>query len=122
MDIIISNASDAPIYEQIREQIASQILNGELGPGTSLPSIRLLAKDLKISVITTKRAYTELERQGLIETVPGKGSFVASINPGLIREKQLELISENVDNIVTLCKQYDVSKDELLEILDILWQ
>lgn len=122
MDIIISNASDAPIYEQIRGQIASQILNGELNPGTALPSIRLLAKDLKISVITTKRAYTELERQGLIETVPGKGSFVASINPGLIREKQLELISENVDNIVMLCKQYDVSKDKLLELLDILWQ
>lgn len=121
MDIIISNASDAPIYEQIREQIVSQIISGELTPGEGLPSIRLLAKELKISVITTKRAYTELERDGFIETVPGKGSFVATINQHLMKEKQLELISENMENIIKLCKRYDISKKELLEILAILW-
>ena len=80
MDIIISNSSGAPIYEQIEEQLKAQILSGELSPGETLPSIRVLAKDLKISVITTKRAYEELERDGFIESVVGKGSFVKGVN------------------------------------------
>ena len=88
MDIIIRNAGDVPIYEQIVRQIKSQILRGELGEGDALPSMRLLAKELRISVITTKRAYEELEREGFITTVPGKGCFVAPRNLELAREER----------------------------------
>ena len=91
MDIVISNASGKPIYEQITGQIKGMILSGVLLEGDALPSMRLLAKELRISVITTKRAYEELEREGFIETVMGKGSFVAGRNMELIREEQLRL-------------------------------
>ena len=86
MDILLRNTGGQPIYEQIADQIKGQILDGSLAAGTALPSIRLLARDLRISVITTKRAYEELEREGLIQTVPGKGSFVAPQNRELLRE------------------------------------
>ena len=89
MDIIISNASDKPIYEQITAQMKNLILNGTLAEGAQLPSMRALANDLRISVITTKRAYADLEAQGFIETVPGKGSFVAGGNMELLREERL---------------------------------
>ena len=92
MELIIRNTTNQPIYEQIFEQIKAQILSGALAPGDALPSIRALAKDLKISVITTKRAYDELESAGLIDTVDGKGCFVAEKNLELVREQQrLEL-------------------------------
>ena len=90
MNIIISNSSGKPIYEQISTQIKEHILRGELDRGEALPSMRLLAKELRISVITTKRAYEELERDGFIETVTGKGSFVANKNTELVREEYLK--------------------------------
>ena len=88
MNILISNSGEKPIYEQITSQIKNLIIQGELAAGQALPSMRLLAKELRISVITTKRAYEELEREGFVQTVPGKGSFVASKNTELIREEQ----------------------------------
>lgn len=92
MNLILRNASGQPIYDQITSQIKALILSGELKTGDALPSMRALAKDLRISVITTKRAYEELERDGFIETVPGKGSFVAQANLELIREEHLRQI------------------------------
>ena len=100
MRIIISNSSPDPIYEQIRQQIQGHILKGELKPGDALPSIRNLAQQLQISVITTKRAYDELERDGFIETVSGKGSFVAPQNPEMLREKRMNLIEARLAEVV----------------------
>ena len=101
MDILISNSSGKPIYEQICSQMKNMILTGQLQPGDPLPSLRLLAKELRISVITTKRAYEELEREGFIVSITGKGSFVAGTNPDFIKEEQLRkielLLSEAVD-------------------------
>ena len=94
MDIIISNSSGKPLYEQIIGQIKKMIISGELKPGEMLPSMRYLAKELRISVITTKRAYEELEREGFITTVQGKGSFVSEHNMELIREQQLRLVEQ----------------------------
>ena len=94
MNIIISNASGKPIYDQIRDQLKSKIISGELKEGDALPSMRLLAKELRISVITTKRAYEELEREGFIISLTGKGSFVASKNTEFIREEQLRKIED----------------------------
>ena len=92
MNIIISNANDKPIYDQISQQIKTAILSGELSPGQALPSIRSLAKDLRVSVITTKRAYEELEKGGYLHTVPGKGCYVAEKNTQLVREGYLTQI------------------------------
>lgn len=92
MNIIISNSIQEPIYEQIVKQIKNQIIKGSLPEGDALPSIRSLAQELQISVITTKRAYEELERDGFIETVPGKGSFISSQNKELIREKRIKMV------------------------------
>ena len=100
MEIVISNSSDKPIYEQIAAQIREQVLTGVLTEGEQLPSIRQLAADLRISAITTKRAYSDLEAQGFIAAVPGKGSFVAEGSAGLIREEQLRLVEENLAKAV----------------------
>ncbi|HHV46734.1 MAG TPA: GntR family transcriptional regulator [Tissierellia bacterium] len=122
MRIIISNSSDEPIYEQITKQIKEQILKGELKEGDLLPSIRGLARDLQISVITTKRAYEELEREGFIETVQGKGSFVAGQNRELIKEKKLNIIEEKLSKVVEESKALGISFDEILELLKILYE
>lgn len=122
MRIIISNSSDEPIYEQITKQIKAQILKGELKQGDLLPSIRALARDLQISVITTKRAYEELEREGFIETVQGKGSFVAGQNRELIKEKKLNIIEEKLSKVVEESKALGISFDEILELLKILYE
>jgi GntR family transcriptional regulator len=122
MRIIISNSSDEPIYEQITKQIKAQILKGELKQGDLLPSIRALARDLQISVITTKRAYEELEREGFIETVQGKGSFVAGQNRELIKEKKLNIIEEKLSKVVEESKDLGISFDEILELLKILYE
>ena len=100
MDIIISNSSGVPIYEQIEEQIKKQIMTGELSEGQALPSMRVLAKELKISIITTKRAYEDLERDGFIESVTGKGSFVKGINSDLVKETMRFAIQELLDAAV----------------------
>lgn len=122
MDIIISNASDQPIYEQISSQIKAQIMNGQLKEGELLPSIRVMAKELKVSVITTKRAYTELEQDGFIEVVQGKGSFVARRNLDFIREDQLKNIEEHIQKAVDIAKIGDISLEELKEIMTLIYK
>ena len=97
MDIILNNSSGVPIYEQIEEQIKSQIMTGVLKEGDALPSMRVLAKDLKISIITTKRAYEDLERDGFIESITGKGSFVKGINSDLVKENMMAAIEVYLD-------------------------
>ena len=122
MNIIISNASGKPIYEQIVSQIKQLILSNVLQAGDALPSMRLLAKDLRISVITTKRAYEELEREGFIETIVGKGSFVASKNEDFLKEEQLRLIEGHLHEAVLLARQCSIEDSELLPILHLLYQ
>ena len=117
MNIIISNASGAPIYEQIYAQIKAAILSGALREGDALPSIRALAKDLRISVITTKRAYEELEREGFIYTVAGKGCFVAARSTEWMREDLLRQIEEHLQEIARLAAAAGVSGEELGQML-----
>ena len=121
MNIIISNSSGKPIYEQITAQIKGQIMNGSLKPGEALPSMRLLAKELRISVITTKRAYEELEREGFLTTVPGKGCFVAPQNPELVREDTLRRAEEHLSHAVDVAKAGGVTLAELTETLNLLY-
>lgn len=122
MDIIIDNKSGKPIYEQIYSQIKLCIMNGELKEDEALPSIRSLAKDLRISVITTKRAYDELERDGFIYTVAAKGCFVSPKNLELIREEHLRRIEECLEKAVKLASELKLDKRELLEMLENLWE
>ena len=117
MELYISNSGQEPIYAQITRQIKAKILNGELQQGDALPSIRLLAKELRISVITTKRAYDELEREGLVCTVAGKGCFVAARNREWIREELLRQIETHLEKVAELAAQADVSGEELCEML-----
>lgn len=120
MDIIISNADPRPIYEQVTAQIKNAIVSGELSEGDALPSIRSLAKDLRISVITTKRAYDELEKEGFINTVAGKGCFVAQKNLEFIREQNLRQIEDSIRKIIELGKPIGVSKEEVFEMYDLI--
>jgi GntR family transcriptional regulator len=120
MKIIISGSSQEPLYEQIASQIKNQIIMGELKPGDALPSIRNLAKELQISVITTKRAYHELEMDGFIETVGGKGSFVSGENKELFREKRLRMLEEKLYEVIAEGRFLGISLRELKEMLDIL--
>lgn len=122
MRILISNSSNEPIYEQISNQIKAMILKGDLKEGDMLPSIRGLAKDLQISVITTKRAYDELEREGFIESVQGKGSFVASQNKELMREMKLKIIEEKLQEVVKESNILGLSYSEVSEMLRILFE
>lgn len=122
MDILISNSSGVPLYEQIEEQIKSQILSGELAEGDALPSMRILAKDLKISIITTKRAYEELERDGFIYSVTGKGSFVKEINSDIIKETMLFDIQELMESAVDKAILAKVTLEELQEMLRLLYE
>jgi GntR family transcriptional regulator len=121
VDILISNSSGIPIYEQIVVQIKNKILSESLRDGEPLPSMRLLAKELRISVITTKRAYEELEREGFITSVMGKGSFVASKNTELIKEEQLRIVESQLDKAVTTAKSCGISLSELQDILSIVY-
>lgn len=122
MKIIVSNSSKDPIYEQIASQIKGMIIKGELKEGEGLPSIRGLAKDLQISVITTKRSYEELEREGFIETMQGKGSFVAMQNKELIREKKLKIIEEKLVEVVEESQLLGLKYKEIEEMLKILFE
>ena len=122
MDIIISNSSGVPIYEQIEEQIKSQIMTGELAEGEMLPSMRVLAKELKISIITTKRAYEDLERDGFVESIMGKGSFVKAINSDIVKENLMFSIEELLEEAVDKAILGKVTRDELNEMLDLLYQ
>lgn len=121
MDIIITNSNGSPIYDQIYSQIKALILNETLKEGDALPSMRLLAKELRISVITTKRAYEELERDGFIETVTGKGSFVGKKNLDFIKEEHLKIVEENLTNAIDASKHCDLKLDDLIDILKILY-
>ena len=122
MDIIISNSSGKPIYEQIADQVKEQIMAGALAAGDALPSMRLLAKELRISVITTKRAYEELERDGFLENVPGKGCFVAPQNRELLREAQLRRAEEFLAQAVEEARKGGITLEELDEMLAILYK
>ncbi|MCQ2540835.1 MAG: GntR family transcriptional regulator [Lachnospiraceae bacterium] len=122
MDIIINNSSSVPIYEQIEEQIKSQIMTGELVEGDALPSMRVLAKDLKISIITTKRAYEDLERDGFIFSVTGKGSFIKGISTDLVKEKMMYDIQELFEKAVDKAIVGKVTYGELMETLKLLYE
>ena len=122
MDIILSNSSGKPIYEQITDQVKEQIMAGTLQAGDALPSMRLLAKELRISVITTKRAYEELERDGFLENVPGKGCFVAPQNRELLREAQLRRTEEFLSQAVEEARKGGITLEELEELLTILYK
>ena len=122
MNIIISNSSDKPIYEQITAQIKVLVMNGELKEGDLLPSMRTLAKELRISVITTKRAYEDLERDGFITTVVGKGSFIRAADIRLVREEKLKQIEKLLSEAVLEANRSGISKAELFEMLEIIYQ
>jgi GntR family transcriptional regulator len=121
MRVIVSNSSPDPIYEQIARQVKAQIISGALAEGDSLPSIRRLAQDLQISVITTKRAYDELEREGFINTVGGKGTFVAAQNPEFLREKKMKLVEEKLAGAVAEARAMGMSPGQLAEMLRLLY-
>ncbi|GIP43853.1 GntR family transcriptional regulator [Paenibacillus sp. J45TS6] len=122
MQIILANSSKEPIYEQIMNQIKSSILSGDLKDGAALPSMRQLAKDLHISVITTKRAYEELEKAGFIYSIVGKGSFVAEQNLEVIRERKLTAIEDQLSAVIMNSKEIGLSLDELQQLLKILYE
>lgn len=119
--IILSNASPDPIYEQISRQIKNQIISGELTEGEPLPSIRILARELQISVITSKRAYEELEKEGFIDTVGGKGTFVAVQNKELLREKKMKIVEDKLNEAVAEAQLLGISLGELLQMLELLY-
>lgn len=122
MNIIISNASDKPIYEQIATQIKNAIISGQLEPGEPLPSLRFLAKELRVSIISTKRSYEELEREGYIESVQGKGSFVTEKNRELMREEQLKQVEACLLTAVDMAKLSRISLEEMYEVLKTLYE
>ena len=122
MTVLIDNKCSLPIYDQIYSQIKAQIISGELQEHEALPSIRNLAKDLRISVITTKRAYEDLEADGFITTMPGRGSFVAPQNPALHREESLKQVEEHLQHAIDAARRGGITKDEVRETLDLLWE
>ena len=122
MKIIISNSSPTPIYEQIKNTIINQIISGELVEEEPLPSIRVLASDINISIMTIKKAYDELEKEGYIFQVQGKGSYVAKRNSELIKENALKEIENYLEHAILLAKQFDVSSQEIIDLIKILME
>lgn len=122
MRIIISNSTQEPIYEQILKQIKDLIISGEVSAGEMLPSIRNLAHELQISVITTKRAYDELETEGFVVTVPGKGTYVSEQNKDLIKEKRLKMLEDKLEDVANEARLLGIKKDELIEMLKIIFE
>ena len=122
MNLLIDNKSGLPIYDQIYSQIKSQIIGGQLQEDEALPSIRGLAKDLRISVITTKRAYDELEREGFIYTVAGKGCFVAPKNVELLREENLKTIEGYIEKIAQLAASCNLKREDIIEMIQLIWE
>lgn len=122
MDISILLSSKKPIYEQVTDQIIAQILNGELQEGTQLPSIRSLAKELTVSVVTTKRAYEELEKEGYIHTVLGKGSFIASQNTDSLKIKQIEITKSELRRIIPECKKHNLELSEIQRLVQDIYE
>ncbi len=121
MNIIISNANNKPIYEQIYERVKTGVISGEISQAEALPSIRTLAKDLRISVITTKRAYEELERDGYIYSIPGKGFFVAEKNNELLKESQLKEIEEYMNKIMILSQKSGLGVEDVIEMFRVMY-
>ena len=121
MKIIISNSSSVPIYEQIKNAIKTQIMNGELAEDEALPSIRNLAQDIKISVMTIKKAYDELETEGYIVSRQGKGTFVAPKNTELAREQAQRNIESHIEEIVSIAKQFKLKKEDIKDLIDIFY-
>lgn len=122
MNITIQPKSSEPIYEQIKKQIKNEIIAKRLEEGEMLPSIRSLANELKISVITTKRAYEELEKEGLIFSVAGKGFYVDSPDLNYLEEKKVQGLEEKMEQVLKLCRQAELSKDDIKDMIDILWE
>ena len=122
MNIVIRNTGDTPIYEQIVSQIKSQILTGKLKEGEALPSIRVLARELRISVITTKRAYDELEAQGLLRSVAGKGTFVAAANLSFLQEERLRQMEELLQKAADAAKAHGISLEEMVQLLTFIYR
>lgn len=122
MNILIANSSPDPIYEQISSQIRNQIISGELNEGDPLLSIRKLAKELQVSVITTKKAYEILEKEGFLDTVTGRGTFVATQNKELLREKKMKIVEEKIAQVVEEAKFLGISKEELEQMLTLLFE
>lgn len=121
MNILISNSSKKPIYEQITEQIKEKVINGQLKPGDVLPSMRGLAKSLRISVITTQKAYEDLQRDGYVETVAGKGTFVALRNSNFIREEQLKVVEEHLQEAVSISRANGIDMERLIDLIKIFY-
>ena len=122
MKLIISNVSGVPIYEQIKQQIKAAILSGELQAEETLPSLRTLAKDLKISVLTVTKAYTELEQEGFVNSQVGIGTFVSTSNLDLLRDSKRRLVEQKMLDMIQTAKSLNISKDELNSMMDILYE
>lgn len=122
MHLVISNSSSVPIYEQIKEQIIEQIMNDELKEDEMLPSIRSLSKDIKISLMTIKKAYDQLESDGYIVSIAGKGTFVAPRNSNLVKEHAQKEIEDNIQKTIDLAVRYDISKDEIIDLVNMLYE
>ncbi len=122
MNIIISNSSSEPIYEQIKKEIKQAIYSNELKEEEILPSVRVMANDLKISFLTVKKAYDELEAEGFIKTVQGKGSYVLPKNLELLREEKLKEIEKNISTIVKLSKIYGITEEEVVNLIRIMFE
>lgn len=122
MNLIISNNSEIPIYQQIKNEIINSISNNEIKENEMLPSIRNLAKDLRISILTVKKAYDELEQEAYIKTVQGKGTFVAPRNKELIREKQISIIENHIEQIVKIAKISKINKNEIIDLFNYLYE
>lgn len=122
MDLIISNNSNVPIYEQIVNKIKKAILENELKEDEILPSVRTLSKDLRISFLTVKKAYDELEREGFIKTVQGKGSFVLPRNDNLVKEEQIKIIEKHIDEIINISKIAKINKSEIMDLFDSMYE
>ncbi|MUK88971.1 GntR family transcriptional regulator [Ornithinibacillus sp. L9] len=122
MNILISSSGKEPLFQQIKEQIKQQIFSGELKEGDALPSMRLLAKELKVSVITTKRAYEDLEKEGYLVSAVGKGTFIAGQQPHVLKEWQIRELENDLEKVVLEAKRLGLSKAELTELLDIYFE
>lgn len=122
MEIILSNSSNEPIYKQITDQIKAMVIDGTLKAGDVMPSMRLLAKSLHVSVITAQHAYEDLQKDGFIETIAGKGTFVSSQNKDFIKEEQLKLIQDKVEDAVKIAKIYNVSLETIESMLKLIYE
>lgn len=122
MKLMVSALSQIPIYEQIKQQIKEQVFSGDLKPGEQLPSIRTLAKELKVGVITSKRAYDDLCEEGVLVSHPGKGVFVGEIDTGEVKKNHLQLIGEQLRDTVEMANQFSVTKDEVYKLLDNIYK